>query len=163
MSETAKVYDRAKGKRGHKSLRIRERVQFAVEFWAQFDNKSDTAFIEIACEAMADALAKENGISWRKLFHPHEGVRALRIFLMADYPLSDEEERLRSFVLTNREFFYSTVGSDLLVIVPNVEVLWPNIRDFSSMKEESDYWAPAKAMSAALSARGIDPPKHDQG
>lgn len=158
LAPKKKKYSRTDGKKGHKSLRVREKVQFAVEFWATFDGKSATAFIEEACEAMADAMAKEYKIEYRRKFHPNEGVRKLRVYLLQDYPLKDKDEMLRSFVMKHREFFYTENQGKMEVNIPNTEILWPRIEELARIDDPSDYWAAGRAMVAAIAAREVEPP-----
>lgn len=104
-------------KSGHKSLRIRSRVQFAIEFWARSEGQSETEFIEAACEAHADALAKRRGYAaWRKLWHSSEGVRWLRIYALENYPIPDIHEKRRDFVMMHREFFYDRGPRDEVIV-----------------------------------------------
>lgn len=58
---------------GSKTIRMRDRVEFAIDFWAGWTGTTDTSFMLSACEFYADALSKQHKVAWRSLFHPHPG------------------------------------------------------------------------------------------
>lgn len=56
---------------GSKTIRMRDRVEFAIDFWAGWTGTTDTSFMLSACEFYADELSKKHKVPWRSLFHPH--------------------------------------------------------------------------------------------
>ncbi len=160
--------DPGEKKAGRKHLHVRNRVQFAVEFWAGWDGQNDTTFIETACEFYADVMAKKHQAKWRSIFHPHEGVRWLRTYLIDNYPLTDAHEARRNWVMQHREFFYIKRDDKLLVNILYVEALcgpmdgpesqrWAVLDSHRS--KSKDAFASGHALAATLTAHNITPPE----
>lgn len=158
-------------KQGQKSLRITAELQFAVEFWAAFDRKSDTSFIEDAIEKQADAKGAKHKIDWRAVYHPIEGVRKLRMFVLdprkhngdeiRPFALDDEDDARRAFVMMHAPFFYAQRDGQLVPLERNAEVLWPRIDDFLAIStgKDASAWDAGRAMAKALTDREVKPPK----
>ncbi len=176
MSQTKKKRGRPKKddsladtrKSASKTIRMRKRVHFTMELWSGFLSNDETAFIGLACEHYADALAEANGIQWRNIWHPHEGVRWLRIYAqIEDYPYTDDHEQRRAFVMLHRQFFYLGGEGQLAVNVPFVMALcgempddatrWHKLDAFS--RQRASALAPGLAMAEELKARELTPPQ----
>ena len=148
---------RGQKKSGQKSLRISARTKFAIEVCALVEKKSETALIESAVEGYCRTVAKAAGIKLGELFHAHEGVRMLNLYLIQDFPLDDDNEARRGFVREHRAFFYREVKGDVQPNVPNIETLWPRIDEYRALGTKR-YWASGEAMVKALEARELDAP-----
>ena len=146
-------------KSGQKSLRISARTQFGIEVCALIEKKSETAVIETAVEAHCRTVAKGAGINLSELFHSHEGVRKLNLYLLKSFPLDDDDEGRRGFVFEHRMFFFRKgEGGAAVVNVPNVETLWSRVDEYRAAGVKN-YWASGEAMAKALRERGIAPPE----
>lgn len=144
-------------KSGQKSLRISARIQFAIEVCSLIEKKSETALIESAVDAHCRAVAKAADIKLGDLFHAHEGVRKLNLYLLKDFPLDDADEARRGFVREHRAFFYRDMKGDLQPNVPSIETLWPKIDEYRALGAKR-YWASGEAMAKALRERELDAP-----
>lgn len=161
MAKKKKV-EASQPKTEHMSLRLDSRTKFLVEYWSQCVHQSDTAFVTMAVERYARDLANEHGHSPKACFHPHRGVREVRLGLLDDYPLDDVRARRRDFVMQHRAFFLTQVGDHYQANVPFIETLWDvdgktNLDEYMNGWAE-DFWAPGKLMAERLRSRGLEAP-----
>jgi hypothetical protein len=168
-----KSKDKDEAKAGHKSLRVRRRVQFAVEFWAEWLGANDTTFIETSVDEKAKRLAKEHGIAWARLYHPHSAVRWLRTYLIEDYPLKDAHEARRAFVMEHKDFFFLSRNGELVVDTRKAIAIFGSDRNDDGKEDEQamferfdvirlargDAYEAGRLLAAKLKSRGIEPPK----
>lgn len=144
-----------------KTIRTKNSTDFGIDFWAQFESMSANAFIDVACAHYCDHLAKKHGIPWREIWHIDESVRVLNKLKLdpAIYPLSDEEQAQRFFVLRHREFFYDDdeKRNTFEVNTARALSLFPRLAEFQAAK--GDHWAPGRAMVKALKERGLPAPE----
>ncbi len=106
-------------------------------------------------------LGLPKDVTWADLFDECEGVVKCRLFALSGYRPTPEEERLRTFVFTHREFFYVERGGAVLPHRSFVVELWPRIDHYRSVWDaqmHEDYWAAAREMRADLKKAGLHPP-----
>lgn len=144
----------------HLSQRVSAQSKFAVEFWSAIEGQSETAFLQAAIDRHAEMLSKERGRAWRGLFHPHRGVREIRLYLLSSFPLDDEQSRRREFVMTHRAFFLVERDGKLEANAAFIETLWDPKKRLDEFMElwPGNYWQPGKVMGKRLKARGFDAP-----
>ncbi len=128
-------------------VRVTPSTKFAIDFTARVLRKSVTQLLEDAVLPIAERT-EFRGKSWRDFDDPTPGYAECKMFLHG-VPMSKDEDDLKRFVLTHREFFFD--GDE-----PNrrrLDVLWsrvPHYADSYFRKMKTDNHAVGHEMNAAL-------------
>jgi hypothetical protein len=144
-------------------LRLDDLSTFARELVCSQLGMSQTKALERGLQLQAEQLplGLPPGVTWADLWDASEGVRTLRLFALPGYKRTPDEERLRTFVFTHREFFYAERRGALVPHREYVVALWPHLPRYRATWEaqmHDDYWAAANEMRADIKKAGLTPP-----
>lgn len=145
------------------NLRLDDLSTFARDLVCSQTGMSQTKALERGLQLQAESLTLglPAGVSWADLYDANPGVLTLRLFALPGYKRSPDEERLRTFVFTHREFFYVERKGALVPHREYVAELWPHLPRYRATWESQmhdDYWAAANEMRADLKKHGLTPP-----
>ncbi len=152
-------------KRGAKteslSLRIDPKTKFILEFMVRVTGFRITDLIERAIKDYAEKTTIGDGFNdqrnWMHYWHPEDGVRTVKILLDNDLRTTFEEDELREFIKTHRDFFFS----DNEMKRPTsafIEVLWPKISEFLEHwrdNKAANRWETGTLMMQAIKSAGM--------
>lgn len=110
-------------------------------------------------ELIFDAAKKLNlGVDWESIFTTDEGLLMLNLFRLPHVRLSDDEERVKQFVVAHKEYFYTKNNYPAGVMA---SVLWKRIEDYRMhwlQNMHEDPWCAGKMMDADLKKAKLSPP-----
>lgn len=152
-------------KRGSKteslSLRVDPKTKFILEFLVRVTGFRITDLIERAIKEYAQEKTVPSfdgpDKNWTYYWHPDEGIRTINLIFDDDIHTTFEEDELKEFIRTHKEFFFSDTKCKR-PFVAFVEVLWPNIDEYLQSWREtksSNRWATGKSMMSAIRHAGM--------
>lgn len=143
---------------GTKSFRFSPQLRFALRLLAKQRGTDETSAVEDAVLKSIERLGLSR--DWLSLYDDDEVARELKLFMLSEYNVSDEDARIRSFVFSHARFFYQDERRQHPRL-DSARVLWPNleryIRAFHERMHE-DYNVASKMMAADLKKAGVKAP-----
>jgi len=163
------------------TIRLDPRTRFMLDFLGRHRDQTITKVIERAVEKFAEdtdnrvhpaGFESVTELGWRDYWHPHEGVRAIKLAVLGGLRPTAEEERLREFVRAHEPFFaqynhYEAEdgvfdGAEYEFKNESIAVLWDRIDAFIDLWEQTrptDRYAAGSAMRECLEAAGVPAPE----
>jgi hypothetical protein len=142
------------------SLRIDEKLDFAVWFATRALDKTKQAFAEGAIRKAADDAHDEQQRNWRKFWDVSRGVRDLSLLRWGAFETTVEEDRRREFVQAHAMFFFED-EEQKVISRTMVDVLWPDIEEYEREwfdTRRKDYWGVWTKMADRVEAAGLRAP-----
>lgn len=150
----------------HFSYRVSPKVAFLGEVAARIVGQSFATYVERLVYRDIEATKSRTGRPIDEYWDEHEGVSWCAVFVDQVFPLDDDEDRVREFVMAHTPFFYVRHGKRLEPNRRAVHTLWPDIDrlvDDWHKRRQIDAWAVGERMAKTLKAAKVPVPEWGPG
>ncbi len=149
------------------TIRLDPKTRFILEYLSRLRGQTITTVVERAIVSAASdekiTTPDEYGpVGWQDLWDVSDGVRALRLYAIAAFFPTYEEEKRLAFTREHWPFFYAT-RSKLVPLNHFVDILWPRIDEYIQIHDDNkasggDWFGAGKVMQEQLRKSNLKAP-----